>query len=362
MEDEYGYANARLRAMKSRLLGPRDYADLMDEPTIDDMIARLTHTVYQPEIEAALVKASGWPCLSEALRRHLAFTLERIGKFFKGNAQILWDVLVARYEVFNIKTVLRGQAHNVLADEILDTLIPAGLLKESDLRRLAQQTSPRATVDLLATWHQQYAKPLVAAMPRYIEQDDLAELEVVLDQFRYASAFERLAELEEPNADLVKQSLNDEIDATNTLTLIRLSQWSHSGARLTQRYGSSAPAPLLIKGSGLVTHRLLEYKEVPSLDQIVRDLRESRLGDALTRAEARFGERHDLSVFEDEVETQLARQNTALFHHDPLSIGIAVAYLAALVSESRNLRVIGRGKAAGWTRGEIEKELRQWPS
>ena len=65
-------------------------------------------------------------------------------------------------------------------------------------------------------------------------------------------------------------------------------------------------------------------------------------------------------VFEDEIENHLARRRFELFQHDPLSIGIAIAYLTALVNEVRNLRVIGRGKSAGWKREEIEKELRLW--
>jgi V/A-type H+-transporting ATPase subunit C len=325
--------------------------------------------------------------LSEALRRHLAHTLVKIGKFFRGNPERLWEVLVARWEVFNLKTILRGQAHGVPADEILDALVPAGQLQESDLQRLAQQPSPRATVDLLATWHNPYARPLVEAMPRYAEQGDLSELELALDRSRFARAFEQLQAIEEGTADMgkasrlirrpiarpsaqredanaeqVRKALSEEIDATNLLTLIRLSQSPESEGRLTQRYGSASPAPLLIKGGGLVSHRLFEYKEVPSLDALVRELRGSSFGDALARAEARWKEEHRLSVFEDEIESKRARQDIALFHHDPLSIGIAIAYVHALVDEIRNLRVIGRGKSAGWKREETEKELRLWPS
>lgn len=362
MEDEYGYSNARLRAMKSRLLKPHDYAELMDEPSVEEVVAHLTHTVYQPEIEDALVKTSGWASLSEALRRHLSHTLAGIGTFFRGQPQRLWQILVGRWEVFNLKTILRGQARQVPADEILDALIPVGSLQESDLRRLAQQVSPRATVDLLATWHHPFARPLLDAMPRYAEEGDLSELELALDRFLYARAFEELADLEDPNADLLRATLDEEIDATNLLALIRLSQLQDKGARLVQRYGSASPAPLLIKGKGPVTRRLFEYAEIPPLDQLVRDLRSSRFGDALARAEARYQEEHRLSVFEDEVEAKLTGDRIALFHKDPLSIGIAIAYLQALIAEIRNLRVLGRGKAAGWKHEEIEKELRLWPS
>lgn len=361
MDNGYEYANARLRAMKSRLLTRNDYAALLDEPSIEAVIARLTHSVYQPEIEAALVKAVGWECLSEGLRRHLAQTLERITKFFDGAPLRLWQMLIARWQVFNLKTILRGQAHHIAPSEILDAQILAGDLKESDYSRLAQQASVRATVDLLATWHYLYARPLSAAMPRYAERGDLAELELALDRARYTLAFKQLADMEDENVDIMRATLDAEIDAVNILTVIRLSEWG-GGARLFQRYGSTAPAPFLIKGGGAASQKLFAHQEVPALDELVRELSETDFGGVLARGLARFAENKSVGVFEDELDAQLARQNLAWFNRDPLSIGIAIAYLTALVNETRNLRMIGRGKDTGWQRAEIEKELRLWQS
>ncbi len=359
MDNEYGYANARLRAMKSRLLTRGDYAALLDEPTIVEVITRLTHTAYQPEIEAALIRAAGWECLSEGLRRHLSRTLNGITHFFSDTPLRLWRILIARWEVFNLKTILRGQAHHIAAREMLDAVIPVGELRESDYGRLAQQTSVRATVDLLATWNHPCARPLIEAVPRYAERGDLAELELALDRARYADAFKRLEYLEDENAALVRATLRAEIDAVNILTVLRLSEGG-VGARLMQRYSSAAPAPLLIKGGGAASQRLFAHKEVPAIESLVRELSDTGFGEALTRGLARYEESKMLTAFEDELDAQLARQNVALFHRDPLSIGIAIAYQSALVNEARNLRVIGRGKDAGWKRAEIEKELRLW--
>ncbi len=362
MDNEYGYANARLRAMKSRLLTRSAFMELANEPSVEDVVADLTRTPYQAPLEAALVKSSGWPSLSEGLRVYSAQTVARISDYFRGTPKQLWRILVSRWEVFNIKTILRGQANNVPADEILDALVPTGELKEPDFKRLVQQTSVRATVDLLATWNNPYARPLLEAMPRYAESGNLAELELALDRARYRKAFKELVDLDDENADQVAEALKNEVDATNLLTVVRLSESGVGGARLAKSYGSATPEPLLIKDGGLVTLRLLEYKEMPTLEQLVRDMRETRFGDALARGQARYNEKKSLAAFEDEIEGQLTKEQTGLFNRDPLSIGIAIAYLAALVNEIRNLRLIGRGKTVGWKREEIVKELRLWHS
>ncbi len=362
MDGEYGYANARLRAMKSRLLTRSDYAELVSESSIEDVIARLTQTIYQHAVEAALVKASGWECLSEALRRYFGQTLTRIAEFFNGDPRRLWKILADRWEVFCLMTILRGQAHHVRADEVLGALLPAGELQESDYSQLVQQTSIRAVVDLLATWHHPYADPLLAAMPRYSERGDLAELELALDRARYQSALKQIAAMADENAEMVRRVLRNEIDAANILTVLRLSEWGNSGARLAERYGNPAPAALLIEGGGVATERLFAQKESSAIESIVRELSGTDWGDALARGLRRYAESRRVTAFEDEFDTKLTQENLTFFHRDPLSIGIAIAYLTALVTEIRNLRVIGRGKEAGWKREEIEKDLRLWQS
>ncbi len=362
MDNDYGYANARLRAMKSRLLTQSVYNELLDQPTAEDVIASLTRTIYQPAIEKALIKSSGWACLSEALRLQLGQTLEKIGKFFRGDSERLWKVLVGRWQVFNLKTILRGQANHVPADQVLNALVPVGDLHESDFTRLVQQSSVRAVVDLLATWNHPFARPLLDAMPRYAETDDLAELELALDRARYKIAFEQINSVEEDSAERVMRVLRQEVDATNILTLVRLAASGVSGARFAQRYGTDSPSAVLIRGGGLATERLMAYKEIPTVEQIARDLRATEFGEALARAEALYANKPSLAAFEDEIEDHIARGRYGLFQHDPLSMAIAIAYVTALVAEVRNLRIIGRGKAAGWKRDEIEKELRLWPS
>ncbi len=362
MSNQFDYAKARLRAMKSRLLTRSAYGELLNEPTVEDVVAALTRTPYQAAIEAALVQASGWACLSRGLRDHFAETVAKVGKFFSGSSLQMWQILIARWQAFNLKTILRGQANNVPAEEVLDALIPVGDLKEADFKRLVQQTSVRGVVDLLATWLHPLARPLLAAMPRYADTKNIADLELALDRARFEKAFEQLEELDEANADQVREVLDAEIDATNLMTVVRLSAAGIGAERLARAYGRAAPAPLLVPSHGLVTVRLLQYNDIPTLEQLVRDLKDGAFGQALARGETRYRDTKSLSAFEDEIEKQLLDRQMRFYHRDPLSIGIAIAYLAELANEVRNLRVIGRGKAAGWKRDEIEKELRLWPS
>ena len=362
METYYDYANARLRAMKSRLLQPTVYADLLNAPSPEDLVAYLIHTPYRKAMEKALVTSSGWECLAAGLREYLGETLDKIGSFFRGDAGRLWGAIIGRWQVFNLKTVLRGQAHAVPAGEILGALVPVGDLHSSDFQRLVQQTSVRATVDLLATWRHPLAPALLTAMAAYAEHRDLAGVEMALDRARFRVAFEQVAGVRDSGRALVERLLCREVDATNVTTVIRLSASGLSGARFAQRYGTDSLATVLIPGGHSLTERLSAYREIPSLEQVERDMQATGWGHAPAQDKADHQAHRVPAMLERAIEDQVDRERYGLFSHDPLSIGIAVAYLTALVNEARNLRIIGRGKAAGLGRAEMEKELRLWPN
>ena len=51
---DYDYGNARLRAMKSRLLSWRELETLINIDNLQGLIAALTKTAYRKPVEAAL--------------------------------------------------------------------------------------------------------------------------------------------------------------------------------------------------------------------------------------------------------------------------------------------------------------------
>ncbi len=61
IEMDYGYVNARIRGMKSRLLDRRTLEDLIFQPDLDSLISDLEKTPYKEDIIEAKVQYSGCP-------------------------------------------------------------------------------------------------------------------------------------------------------------------------------------------------------------------------------------------------------------------------------------------------------------
>jgi V/A-type H+-transporting ATPase subunit C len=190
---DYGYVNARIRGMKSRLLGPELLESLILKPDTDAIITELEKTSYRAEIEKASVQHAGLACIEVALRTDIARVFRKIYSLFEEEKDEKYArILLNRWDVHNIKTILRGKNIHEPSSEILGCLIPAGELDEATLVELVKQPDVRGVIDLLATWRIVYALPLTQQFKDYSEKRDLAIMEYALDKFYFENALESL--------------------------------------------------------------------------------------------------------------------------------------------------------------------------
>ena len=356
MDGDYGYANARIRAMKSRLLNGRAYDELLAATRLDDMLEVLAGTAYKAEIEAALVKYGGMQCVTEALRRNVAHTIGKIKTFFDGRPRERVARLLTRWDLFNLITMLRGQARGIAADDILDTLVPAGELTEVELRELAQQPNMRATADVMLAWHLPYAKPLARALATFGAADVL-HLETRLYQWHYHEALAGLSN--DANDTLLREMLHAEIDVANLATLLRLCRLRDHATQLQARYGVPDATPLLISDGGLPRWMLEELSTATNVAALVRGLSGTPYAACLADRLETYRQSGDLTALLRGLEEFLVRKGVGMLHRDPLSIAIPIGYFSAKMNEVANVRLIAQGKVLGLDRDVIESDLRR---
>jgi V/A-type H+-transporting ATPase subunit C len=341
---DYDYANARLRAMKSRLFDRRAYAELAALARVDDLIARLAQTTYADEIEVALARYSGPRAVMEAGRLHLARTYRAIRAFFAADGARLVGVLLARWDLFNLLTLLRGQEARAQPEAILEALVPAGELDESALRMLVRQADPLATVDLLRTWNAGYAQAMRAALSGFPAAHDWSAVEGALETIFYTRLLAALEQGAESD-DMVRELLAREIDATNVLAALRL---RHAGAAL----GEAETARHFVPGGALSQQWLIELARAPRDEEALAALRVSRFGAALAGVET-----PEPGAIQPALDRDLARFGIGFFMRNPLTIATAIGFITAKRVEVANLRLIAHGVALGVGRAGIEHDL-----
>jgi V/A-type H+-transporting ATPase subunit C len=344
---DYDYLNARIRSMKGRLLSPASLEALIQRPDFGGVMAELEKSPYRGELERASVQYKGIRALEEGLRREMARTFSRILTIARGDeAEKYITLLLARWDVQNVKTILRGKAMHIPPTEILECLVPAGVLDEAALAELLKQTDVRAVIDLLATWRIRYSRPLTRSLSKFQETRDPSVLEYALDRFSCESSLEDL-EGESDDDGIMREMVTAEVEVINLKTAFRLIR---DGIPADEARGI-----IIDGGRSPDTGLVLSLIGAGSIEAAVRKLEGtpyhflSRVPEAAAKA--------GISAYEKELDRYLLAKGVSHFLKDPLSIAMAIGYFWAKQAEVTNLRVIARCKMAGIPDKEIREEI-----
>jgi V/A-type H+/Na+-transporting ATPase subunit C len=345
---DYGYLNARIRGMKSRLLDRETLERLVLKPDFDSVMTELERTSYREEIDKASVRFSGIARLETALRQDFTKAFRKILSYIRGeDAEMYIRILLNRWDIQNVKTILRGKNIHAPATEILDCLVPAGELDDATLAELVKQPDVKSVIDLMATWRIPFARPLTLSFKEYLDRRDMSVLEYALDKFSFENAIKAVKG--ETYDDLImRQIITVEIDVTNVKTVFKL---------VRDRVPTEEAGQFLLKGGiSLDREKLLSMVRAGTLSGAVKLLAGTPF-EFLGKVPEEVFAQEKISVLERELDRYMIRKGVAMFFRDPLSIAMAVGYLWAKYNEVTNLRIIARCRLADIPEKELRGEL-----
>jgi V/A-type H+-transporting ATPase subunit C len=345
---DWGYINARMRGMKSRLLDHHTLDNLILQPDLDSLIGELEKTPYRDDIIEAKGRYSGMTCIEYALRKNFVRTFRKILAFAKEEeAEQYIRIFLHRWDVQNIKTILRGKNIHVTNEEIIECLVPAGELDEATLTELVRQQDPRTVIDLLATWDIPYARPLTTAFPDFVKSGDLGLLECALDRYYYEDAL-LTVKASSPNNAMIRNLLSLEIDVVNIKTVLRMIR-DHIVPEEAKKF-------LLAGGQEFDLKKLDKLLALKSIEDALAELVKTRYR-FLTGTPETALRAQKISVIEKQLERYLVQQGTKAFLGDPLSVASLIGYFWAKYNEITNIRIISRCKTADFPVEHLKEEL-----
>ncbi len=341
---DFVYGNTRLRARKGSLLGPTTYDTLLGLD-LDELLGALARTPYGPDVERALPRFSGTRRLHEAIRSHLARALNEMRSFYGGGARELVDLLLARWDLRNLLTLLRGQAARAPAEEVLASIVPVGEIDDASAREIARQREFAAAVQLVATWRlptPAAAQALVSAWPEYERTGDLAALESALTAAHTERVGRALARAGDDAAPL-REAVARELDARNLLTALRLRE---ALVRDELDDAGEAESRAVLPGGRLARATLTAAIHATGREETLAAVARDESGGRWLEPLERWARGADLLELQDELEAAVTAGSVGLFHRgDPLGVAVPIAYAAAKEAEARNLRLVGEAAA-----------------
>jgi len=333
---KYAYITGRVRAMKTKLI-PAEMYPRMQSMDASEIARYLEETQYKDEIDALSKDYSGTELIEHATFANLAKTYRKLLDVSIDEPQFLILEYLRRWDIWNIKTVLRGKFYGASDAEIMKYLVPAGELDAEFLDGLTKKGTVQEVISAFE------GTDYASALAQY-DGKNLASLENALDKLYYFRMERAVGGTLSVGGGLLLKYVRREIDIRNLITLFRMNKAGVDaaiiqenlipGGKLHEELSRMAGQPF-----GEFLRGLEGYPFWSSISDIATpDL------DAISRIEARL-------------RAYLVRYAWALSNYHPLSILPVLGYMVSKDTEVSNIRKIVRGKEAGLPAELIEEQV-----
>ncbi|WP_048145094.1 V-type ATP synthase subunit C [Methanothrix harundinacea] len=332
---KYAYITGRVRAMKTKLI-PHEMYQRMLGMDIPEITRYLEETQYKEEIDLMAKDHSGAELVEFATFANLAKTYRKLLDVSIDEPQFLILEYLRRWDIWNIKTILRGKFYGASEEEITKYLVPAG---ELDMEFLEGLVKKERVEEVISAFD---GTDYYEALAHYDGQM-LSSVENALDKLYYFRMERAVGGTLSVGGGLLLKYVRKEIDVKNLVTLFRMNKAGIEASVIQDN---------LIPGGKL--HEELSRMAGQSYNEFVRGLEGYPFWSAISDVAAEGG---SVSRIEARLRAYLVRYAWAISNYHPLSILPVLGYIVSKDTEVSNIRKIVRGKEAGLPAELIEEQV-----
>ncbi len=338
----YAYVTARIRARKAKLL-PRDAYPKLLARDAHEIARTLQEGEYKDEVDALAGRKRGAELIEHATRRNLARTYQDVLGWCEGELAAMVELYLGRYDVYNVKTVLRGVFAGVDPEEIEENLVPAGRLSLEELQEMARL--PTLDDVLEAVRQHGYG----AAVDEVQEEDevvqDLRVIENAVDQVYYGLLVDSVEPKDKPRRAFLN-FLQREIDVVNLKTLLRLRAEDIQDVQ-----------EFFVEGGDEVTLETMTHAAQAPMEDLPQELSGLGFFDDIASALEAYVETRNLNEVVTALDQFLIQSSEGFTIRYPLSVLPVIDFILRKRIEVDNLRAIAHGKETGLDNDIIEELL-----
>ena len=350
----YEYGNTRLRALKSRLFPRSEIEGFANSSNFDELIDLLLGTSYRRSMEDALSWGRGVRAVTRATHFEMTQLMDRMRDYYEGRSKEMIQRMFRRFDVDNVKAILRGLGNSLSSEEIAQAFTAFGNFDKKLLMEIAGADDPRAAIDRMASMQLELADPL---MTYRVERPGAAlqELEIALERWHVEDA---VRELKKPRGEdkAFLTALKMDVDLSNLMLVLRFVQ-TPAQRQLLENERDKQVADLLLDRGNLSMSRLMKAAQEDSMAKAVSVFEHSAYDEAL----ANGLQLHQKTGRLSDIERELRRYRLACLRKqimaDPLGISVPMGVMALKANEGANIRWVAWGLQMGLPSNEIVAEL-----
>lgn len=350
----YDYGNARLRAVKSRLLSQSEIKGFANSSDLQDLIKSLLGTSYRRSLESALSHGGGVKAVTKAAQVETSNLVDRIRKYYEGRAGECIRLILHRFDVDNVKTILRGLENRLDSNEIARAFTTFGELDKELLMEVASAGDPRDAMDTMASMQLFIAPPLVAYRVEH-PGARVQEFETALEHWYVQNTAHELRKAKEEERALL-EALKLNADLFNLMMVFRFVH-APKGQKYWEDERDMELGDLFLEEGNLSISKLMDAVKQNSMERAMRMFESSAYKDALANGLDIYRRSKRLSDIERELQNFRLEWMRKQIIRDPLGISVPMGVLALKANETANIRWVAWGLQMGLEAEEIEEEL-----
>lgn len=337
----YPYVTARVKAKRALLL-PKVTYDRLLVMEVPEIARFLGEREYKAEMIALGARYSGVDLIENATSQNLAKTYNQIYEFAEGGLRAMIGRYMDRYDLENIKTIVRAKTYGAAPEDVQEDLVPAGSFSAEFLQSLVD--APNLDEVFEALEGTIYATALGILGKKPSQETNWSEWEDLVSRLYYAELLRSIPPATEPNR-LMRRFVEREIDILNLKTLLRA--WA-AKATFEREIFLEGGYELAVED----LHELVKLDKPALLQRLADYSFYEDIADNLQRVEET-----GIGVLVRRVEKVHLMGAARYSHLHPLSILPVLDYIVRKDREVINIRLIARGKESGLSTQVIQELL-----
>ena len=266
------------------------------------------------------------------LNKHIENVFNKLRRISKNELLLIMNEYLRRYDVSDIKTILRAKYANLGEEKVSSLLTAAGALSREQLATFLEQENIQGVL-----------QQATLAGVEVTDTEKLADIEDNMERGYYEHMFSLTEKI--PKNQFIKQFLQQEVEVKNIINILRLKQ---VGAVETQSIALPVSEKFEKRINKLIQREIMEAEKA---------MKGTPYQELLQKGLEHYPETNSLSELEIVLQQWLLQQTKQLAKGRLASVEYVLGYLFAKEIEARNLRIIVRGKQVDASPEFIESQL-----
>lgn len=336
----YAYPNARVRARMGRLFTEKQISEIIEADDIEEV------KNYLRGLPEYAKYVDQYP-LEKALDAQLAETYETLAKIAPGSIRPIFRVLLQKWDVTNIKSIIVAKEAGLSKEETVDLLVPFGELSASMDKLLDTKNVTDIINGLEGT---PYARVLDDSLPAYQNTGMILPLEASLDKYFMSNLLIAASNPEDESTRVLHSYIGTQIDTTNLRIILR--------SKVEGLKYEDINDYIIPQGYQIREWKLKDLMEAEDVGGVISSLEGTEYAQILADAMTEYTKTGSISSFEAALDEHIRKKAKALSLEIPFGVGPIIGYLNKKEKEIRNLKVIARAKREiGFPNSQIKEML-----